>query len=168
MKTQIATLSLALAAALTGAAHATPLEDVHGVPVSRLEFGSFKLEVALTGIKNWPHPIDGANVSFRLDPDQIEIVVALRIPGDEPFRAACAGTLARVRELLYVDAKGDAPMGRSYLSAYFRGPWRGAEREAALRTLDANTLIRVDVLKRGSCQAVLVKGPVTFGPLSGR
>jgi len=159
---------MTLAAALAGSAHATPLEDVHGVPVSRLEFGSFKLEVALTGIKDWPYPIDGANVSFQIDPDHIEIVVALRIPEDEPFRAACARTLARVRKLLYVDDRGHAPMGRSYLSAYFRGPWRGAERETALRTLDANTMIRVDVIKRGSCQAVLVKEPVTYGASSGR
>jgi hypothetical protein len=168
MNTRLATLFLVLAAALTGNAQATPLEDVHGVPLSRLEFGSFKLEVALTAIKDWPYPIDGANVSFKIDPDQIEIVVALHIPADEPFRTACARTLARVRELLYVDAKGDAPMGRSYLSAYFRGPWRGAERETALRALDANTLIRVDILKRGSCQAVLVKGPVSFATTSGR
>ena len=53
-------------------------------------------------------------------------------------------------------------MGRSYLGSYFRGPWRGNVRELALRTLDASTLIRVDVVKRGSCQAALVKAPVTF------
>ncbi len=48
MKTPIAVLFLALAAAFSGAVQATPLEDVHGVPVSRLEFGSLKLEGALT------------------------------------------------------------------------------------------------------------------------
>ena len=53
-------------------------------------------------------------------------------------------------------------MGRSYLGSYFRGPWRGALREAALRALDASTLIRVDVVKRGSCHAALIKAPVTF------
>ena len=162
MKTPIAVLLLALATAFSGIAQATPLEDVHGVPVSRLEFGSFKLEVALAGIKDWPFPIDGAGVSFTLNPDRIEIVVAVRIAGSEPFRAACARTVARVREFLYVDADGAAPMGRSYLGSYFRGAWSGAARETALRTLDGNTLVRVDVLKRGSCQAVLVKAPVTF------
>ena len=166
MKTQIAILFLALVTAFSNNVHATPLEDVHGVPVSRLEFGSFKLEVALTGIKDWPFPIEGAGVSFKVNPDQIEIVIAVKILGAEPFRSACAKTVARVREFLYVDANGVAPMGRSYLGSYFRGPWRGATREAALRTLDANTLVRVDVLKRGSCQAVLVKAPVTFDSTS--
>ena len=158
----MAVLSLVLAAAFSGAVHATPLEDVHGVPVSRLEFGSFKLEVALAGIKDWPFPIEGADVSFKVNPDQIQIVVAAKIPDAEPFRAACARTVARVREFLYVDANGVAPMGRSNLGFYFRGPWLGAIREAALRTLDATALVRVDILKRGSCHAVLVKAPVTF------
>ena len=162
MKTQIAVLFLALATAFSNNVQATPLEEIHGVPVSRLEFGSFKLEVALAGIKDWPFPIDGAGVSFKVNPDKIEIVVAVKIARDESFRTACARTVGRVREFLYVDANGNAPMGRSYLGSYFPGPWRGDLREAALRTLDANTLIRVDVLKRGSCQAALIKAPVTF------
>ena len=162
MNFPIAILFLALATACGGTAHATPLEDVHGVPLSRLEFGSLKLEVALVAIKDWPFPIEGAGVSFKIKPDQIEIVVAVKIAGTEPFRAACARTVTRVREFLYVDADGAAPMGRSNLGAYFRGPWTGALRETALRTLDATTLVRVDVLKRGSCQAILVKAPVTF------
>jgi len=165
MNTPIAVLLLALATAIGNTAQATPLEEIHGLPVSRLEFASFKLEVALNGIKDWPFPIDGSGVSFKLNPDQIEIVVALRIAGAEPFRAACARTLVRVREFLYVDANGVAPMGRSFLGSYFRGPWRGATREAALRALDANTLLRVDVVKRGSCQAALIRAPVTFEEL---
>ncbi len=166
MKTHIAVLFLAFATAFSSTVQATPLEEIHGVPVSRLEFGSFKLEVALDGIKDWPFPIEGAGVSFKVNPDQIEIVIAVKIAGAEPFRTACARTVARVREFLYVDANGVAPMGRSYLGSYFRGPWSGVAREAALRTLDANTLVRVDVLKRGSCQAVLVKAPVTFDSTS--
>ena len=166
MNTHIAVLLLALATAFSSTVQATPLEEIHGVPVSRLEFGSFKLEVALAGIKDWPFPIEGAGVSFKVDPDQIEIVIAVKIAGAAPFRAACARTVARVRGFLYVDANGVAPMGRSYLGAYFQGPWRGAAREAALRTLDANTLVRVDVLKRGSCQAALIKAPVTFEAIS--
>jgi len=162
MKIPVAILLLVLATAFGGTAQATPLEDVHGLPVSRLEFGSFKLEVALAGIKDWPFPIEGAGVSFKINPDQIEIVVAVSLAGSEPFRAACARTITRVREFLYVDANGTAPMGRSYLSSYYRGPWIGVAREAALRTLDTNTLVRVDILKRGSCQAALVKAPVTF------
>lgn len=166
MKTPMAVLLLALAAAFSGAVQATPLEDVHGVPVSRLEFGSLKLEVALAGLKDWPFPIEGAGVSFQVNPDQIEIVIAVKIPGAAPFRAACGGTVARVREFLYVDANGVAPMGRSNLGFYFRGPWVGAIREAALRTMDATTLVRVDILKRGSCHAALVKAPVTFDETS--
>ena len=162
MNTPIAALFLVLATVFGSAVQATPLEEIHGTPVSRLEFGSFKLEVALTGIKDWPFPIEGAGVSYRLNPDQIEIVVALRIVRAESFRTACARTLGRVREFLYVDASGNAPMGRSYLGSYFGGPWRGEQREAALRALDANTLIRVDVVKRGSCRAALIKAPLTF------
>lgn len=162
MKTPVVVLFLALAAVFSGSAEATPLENIHGLPVSRLEFASFKLEVALSGIRDWPFPIEGAGVSFKVNPDQIEIVVAVRTTDAEQFRAACGRTVARVREFLYVDANGEAPMGRSNLGAYFRGPWRGAERETALRALDATTLIRVDVLKRGSCHAALVKAPVTF------
>ncbi|MBE0624444.1 MAG: hypothetical protein IH606_06500 [Burkholderiales bacterium] len=162
MNKHLAVLFLALATALSGNVQATPLEEIHGVPVSRLEFASFKLELALTGIKDWPFPIEGASVSYKVDPDEIGIVVALKIARDEAFRAACARTLGRVREFLYVDAKGHAPMGRSYLGSYFRGPWRGDLREAALRTLDASTLIRVDVVNRGSCRAALIKAPIRF------
>jgi len=162
MKTHIAVFYFAFAAAFGSNVQATPLGEIHEVPVSRLEFASFKLELALTGIKDWPFPIEGASVSYNVNPDKIEIVVAVKIARDETFRTACARTVGRVREYLYVDANGNAPMGRSNLGAYFRGPWRGDLREAALRALDANTLIRVDVVKRGSCQAALVKAPVTF------
>ncbi|MGP1680592.1 MAG: hypothetical protein ACTS6J_25995 [Burkholderiales bacterium] len=162
MSTHIAVLFLALATAFSSNVQATPLEEIHELPLSRLEFSSFKLEVALTGIKDWPFPIEDASVSYNVNPDQIEIVVAVKIARDQSFRTACARTVGRVRELLYVDANGDAPMGRSYLGSYFRGPWRGDLREAALRALDANTLIRVDVVKRGRCQAALIKAPVKF------
>ena len=162
MHTHIVVPFFVLATAFTSTVQATPLEDIHKVPVSRLEFGSFKLEVALTGIKDWPFPIDGASVSFKVNPDQIAITVAVTIARDESFRSACAQTVVRVRQLLYVDANGNAPMGRSYLNSYFRGSQRSDLREAALRALDENTLIRVDVVKRGSCQAALIKAPITF------
>jgi hypothetical protein len=162
MKTPIAVFFLAFATAFSGNVQATPLEEINDLPVSRLEFSSLKLEVALAGIKDWPFPIEGASVSYKVDPDQIEIVVAVKIVREESFRTACARTVGRVRELLYVDADGNAPMGRSYLGSYFRGPWLGAVRESALRTLDASTRIRVDVVKRGSCHAALIKAPVTF------
>lgn len=166
MKTLIAVLVVALTSASGGNVQATPLEEIHALAVSRLEFSSLKLEVALAGIKNWPFPIEDASVSYTINPDQVDIIVALKIARDEPFRAACARTVARVRELLYVDADGNSPMGRSHLGAYFRGPWRGELREAALRALDASTRIRVDVFKRGSCQAALMKAPVTFNATS--
>lgn len=162
----MAVLFLALAAAFSSRVQATPLEEIGDLPLSRLEFSSFKLEVALNGVKDWPFPIEGASVSYKVNPDQIEIVVAVKITGDELFRMACARTLGRVREFLYVDADGHAPMGRSYLGSYFRGPWRGGVREAALRTLDASTLIRVSVVKRGTCQAALIKAPITFQAIS--
>jgi hypothetical protein len=162
MKTQIAILLLASATAFSSTVQATPLEQLRDAPVSKLEFGSFKLELGLIGIKDWPFPIEGASVSYKIDPDQIEIVVAVRKVGAESFRTTCARTLGRVREFLYVDANGDAPMGRSYMGSYFRGPWRGDAREAALRALDAITLVRVNVVGSGSCQAALIKGPVTF------
>jgi hypothetical protein len=162
MQTRTAALFLALSAAFSGSVRATPLEEIHGLPVSRLEFSSLKLEIALASIKDWPFPIEATGVNFKVNPDQIEIRVAIRIGGDEPFRPACARTLARVRKLLYVDADGNAPMGRSYLGSYFRGPWRGPLKEAALRTLDGTTRVQVDVIKRGSCQAALVKAPVTY------
>lgn len=166
MKKSIAVLALALAAAFGGSAQATPLEEIHGLPVSRLEFSSLKLEIALNGIKDWPFPIEDAGVSFKVDPDRIDITIALKIARDESFRTACAQTLARVRELLYVDADGNARMGRSNLGAYFRGPWRGPERETALRALDASTRIQVDVVKRGGCHAALMNAPVAFDAAS--
>lgn len=162
MNTAVAAVLLALAGVLSGTAQATPLEDLRTAPVSMVEFGSFKLEVALTGIADWPFPLQGAAVSYKIDPDQVEIVIAIQKVPAESFRTACVRTLGRVREFLYVDANGVAPMGRSYLSAYFRGSWRGGAREAALRALDASTLIRVNVAGLGSCQAGLVKAPVTF------
>ncbi|MBE0622622.1 MAG: hypothetical protein IH605_18675 [Burkholderiales bacterium] len=166
MKTPIAVFFLALATVFGSNVQATPLEEIHNLPVSRLEYSSLKLEIALAGIKDWPFPLEGASVFYEVDPDKIEIVVAMKIGRDESFREACAQTLGRVREFLYVDANGNAAMGRSNLGAYFRGPWRGNQRETALRTLDANTLIRVDVVKRGSCRAALIKAPVTFDPIS--
>jgi hypothetical protein len=162
VNTHIAVLLLASATAFSSTVQATPLEQLRDAPVSKLEFASFKLEVALIGIKDWPFPIEGASVSYKLDPDQIEIVVAVRKVRAESFRTACARTLGRVREFLYVDANGVAPMGRSYIGSYFRGSWRGNAREAALRALDAITLIRVDVVGSGSCHAALIKAPVTF------
>ena len=162
MKAPIAVLFAALTAAFSNAGRATPLEEIHGLPVSRLEFSSLKLELALNAIKDWPFPIEGASVSYTVNPDRIEIVVAEKIAREESFRTACARTLERVREFLYVDAKGHAPMGRSYLGAYFRGPWRGDLQETALRALDASTRIQVNVVKRGSCQAALVNAPVKF------
>lgn len=162
MNTQIAVLLLALATAFSGTVQATPLEQLRDAPVSELEFGSFKLEVALVGIKDWPFPIEGASVSYKVEPDQIEIVVAVRKVPAESFRTACARTLGRVREFLYVDANGVAPMGRSDMGSYFRGPWVAGVREVALRGLDAITRIRVNVVGSGSCQAAVIKGPITF------
>lgn len=162
MNTHLAVLLLALATVFSTTAHATPLEQLRDAPVSKLEFGSFKLEVALTAIKDWPFPIEAASVSYKLEPDQIEIVVAVRKVRAESFRTACARTLGRVRELLYVDANGVARMGRSHLGSYFHDTWRGEAREAALRALDANTLIRVDVVGSGSCHAALTNAPIAF------
>jgi hypothetical protein len=168
MNTHIAVLLLASATAFSSTVQATPLYDLRDAPVSKVEFGSFKLEVALTGIKDWPFPIEGVAVSYKIDPDQIDIVVAVGKVRAESFRTACARTVGRVREFLYVDANGVAPMGRSYLGSYFRGPWRGDAREVALRALDANTVIRVDVVGSGSCQAALIKDPVKFEATSPR
>lgn len=162
MNSQIAALLLASAAAFSGTVQATPLEQLRDAPVSKLEFGSFKLEVALMGIKDWPFPIEGASVSYKFDPEQIEIVVAARKVSGESFRTACTRTLGRVREFLYVDADGNARMGRSHMGSYFRGPWVGGAREVALRALDAITLVRVNLVGGGSCQAQLIKGPLTF------
>lgn len=153
---------LASAAAFGSTVQATPLGQLRDARVSKLEFGSFKLGVGLIGIKDWPFPIEGASVSYDLDPDQIEIVVAVRKDRAETFRNVCTKTLGRVREFLYVDANGVAPMGRSYRGAYFGGPWSGGARETAFRALDSITLIRVNVVGSGSCQAALIKGPVTF------
>jgi hypothetical protein len=166
MRKRLAVPILALAAALGGQARATPLEELDRATVSRLEFGSFKLEVALTGIRDWPFPIEGAGVSYKLDPDWIEIVVAVKEIRADSFRAACAATVGRIREFLYVKPDGVAPMGRSHLVFYFPGPWRGDAREAASRALDASTRIRVDVVGRGTCRAPLVGAPVTFEPLA--
>jgi len=168
MNSRIAILLLASATAFCSIVQATPLNDIRDAPVSRAEFGSLKLEIAITGIKDWPFPVEGASVSYQIDPDQITIVVAVRKVHPESFRTACTRTVARVREFLYVDADGVAPMGRSYLGSYFRGPWRGNAREIAFRALDANTLIRVDVVGSGSCQAALIKAPVTFESSSPR
>jgi len=168
MNTPIAVLLLALATAFSSTVQATPLDELRTAPVSMIEFGSFKLEVALAGIKDWPFPIEGASVSYKIDPDQVEIVVAVRKVLAESFRTACARTVGRVREFLYVDANGVAPMGRSYLNSYFRGAWRGVAREVTLRAVDASTLIRVNVVGLGSCQAALIKAPVTFEATSPR
>ncbi len=165
MNTPIAILLLAASTVFSSLVQATPLYDIRDTPVSKVELGSFKLEVAVNDIKDWPFPIEGASVAYQIDPDQITIVVAVRKVRAESFRTACSRTVERVRKLLYVDANGVAPMGRSYLGAYFRGPWRGTAREIAFRALDANTLIRADVVGRGSCQAALIKEPVTFGAI---
>jgi len=155
-------LLLALAIGCSSTVQATPLDEIRTTQVSLLEFGIFKLEVALNGIKNWPFPIAGAGVSYKIDPDQIEVVIAVERLHADAFRTACAQTITRVREFLYVDAKGVAPMGRSYLNSYFRGAWLGIRREATLRAVDASTSIRVNVVGVGSCQAALIKAPVTF------
>jgi hypothetical protein len=162
VNTPVAVVLLALACAFSSVVDATPLNDIRDAPVSRLEFGGFKLEVALTAIKDWPFPIEGASVSFKIDPDQIQIVVAVKRVRTESFRTACTRTVERVRGFLYVDANGDVPMGRSYLGSYIRGPWRGNAREIALRAMDASTAIRVDIVGSGSCHAALIKAPITF------
>ena len=161
MNSRIAALLLTLAGAC-GSVQATPLDDLRTATVSAAEFGSFRLEYALNALKDWPTPVEGAAVSLRIDPDRIDIVIAARkVPADS-FQAACAKTVARVREFLYVNADGTAPMGRSYLISYFHGSWRANAREIASRALDASTLIKVNVVGVGSCQAALIKAPVTF------
>lgn len=162
MKTRMSLLLLALASAFSTAVQATPLDDLRTAQVTMVEFGSFKLEVALSGIKDWPSPIEGVGVSYKVDPDKVEIVVAVKKVAADSFRGVCEHTVGRVREFLYVSANGEAPMGRSFLSNYFRGTWRDKAREIALRAIDASTLIRVNVIGLGSCQAALVKAPVTF------
>lgn len=160
--TPIAVLLLALAAAFSSSVHATPLNELQTAPVSMLEFGSFKLEMGLTAIKDWPFPIEGASVAYHVDPDQLEIVVAVKKVPLDSYRTACARSVGRVREFLYVDANGVAPMGRSYLSAYFWGSRRGGTRESVLRAVDQSTHIRVNVVGAGSCQAALIKEPISF------
>jgi len=162
MNIRIALLFLALAGSGGRAVYATPLDDLRTATVSAAEFGSFRLEYALNGIKDWPTPVDGAGVSLRIDPDRIDIVIAAKKVPPESFRTACAKAVARVREFLYVNADGVAPMGRSYLISYFHGTWRANAREIASRALDASTNIRVNVVGVGSCQAALIKTPVTF------
>jgi hypothetical protein len=162
MKPSIAVALVALATAFGGTVRATPLEQLRDTPASMLEFGSFRLEAGLAGVKDWPVPIEGAGVAAKADPEQIEIVIAVRKVGADVFRAVCAKTVGRVRQFLYVDADGAAPMGRSSLGSYFRGPWSGSAREVALRSLDAITVIRVNVVGSGSCHAALLKGAVTF------
>ena len=164
MKTSITILFAACAAAFAGAAQPTPLSDLRRLNVSQLEFGAFRLETALAGIRDWPSPITGVGVSSGVDPDQIEIVVALGKVRAESAHAACARTIERVRGFLYVDANGVPRTGRSYLSLYFPGKWADRERETALIAIDASTRIRVDVVGAGSCQAGLVKAPITFTP----
>ncbi len=116
MRTSIAVAVVALATACGGAARATPLEQLRDTPASMLEFGSFRLETSLVGVKDWPFPIEGAAVTARSGPEQIEIVIAVRKVGADAYRAACVETLRRVRRFLYVDADGAAPMGRSGLA----------------------------------------------------
>lgn len=164
MRNSIAFLLVASAAAIAGTVQATPLSDLRRLQVSQLEFGAFRLETALAGIRDWPSTISGVSVSPRVDPDQIEIVVAVGKVRADAFRAACARTIERVREFLYVDANGVPQTGRSYLGSYFQGKWAGPERETALRAIDASTRIRVDVVGAGSCEAGLIRAPVTFAP----
>ena len=168
MKTRMAVALVALTTAFFEPVHATPLSELRGTQVSALEFGSFRLEVALAGIKDWPFPIEGASVASQVEPDQVEIVVAVRKLSTGSFRTACAETVGRVREFLYVGADGVPITGRSSLNLYFRGPWHGSAREAAFRAIDANTRIRVDVVGQGSCQAALIKAPIKFAPISSK
>ena len=161
-RTMRARMLMALLGAVSASTHATPLDDLRSAQVSKLEFGTFKLEVALNAIKSWPAPVEGAGVSYKIDPDKLDIVIAVRKVPAESFRSVCAATITRVREFLYVDANGTATMGRSYLSAYFQTVGRGGAREIALRAIDASTQIRVNVVGLGSCQAALIKAPVTF------
>lgn len=168
MNIYISVLLLALTTVFSSTVQATPLNELSEMPVSALEFGSFKLEVALSEIKDWPFPIEGPSVFYQLNPDQLEILIGVREVRAGSFRTACAATIGRVREFLKVDANGVQAVGRSFLSSYFRGPWHGTAREAALRAVDANALIRVLVVGDGSCQAALIKAPITFEATSPR
>ncbi len=160
--TPIAALLLAFAAAFGNTVYATPLNELKAAPVSMLEFGSFKLEMALTAIRDWPFPIEGTSVAYHVDPDQLEIVVSVKNVPLDSFRTACARSVGRVREFLYVDANGVARMGRSHLSAYFWGSRRGGTRESVLRAVDQSTRIRVNVVGAGGCHAALINAPITF------
>ncbi len=162
-------LFIALAAfVFCGNAGASPLDDLGKASVSALDFGSFRLEVALTVERDWPQPIEGASVSYRLDPARMDIVVAVANVRADAYRSVCERTFVRLRKLLYVNADGTAPMGRSNLGAYFPSPWRRDAREGMLRQLDAITRVRIDVVGRGSCGAPLVGAPVGFDPLAAK
>jgi hypothetical protein len=62
MNIYITVLLLAFTTVFSSTVQATPLNELSEMPVSGLEFGSFKLEVALSEIKDWPFPIEGASV----------------------------------------------------------------------------------------------------------
>lgn len=167
MNSLIAALLIAISLIFSSAAQATPLSDLNKASVSALEFGSFKLEVALSGIKDWPFPIEGASVFYKPEPDQIELSVGVNEVRGAPFRTVCAKTLERVR--LFLKAGNGVPLvGRSFLSSYYRGLWHGAARETALQALDAATIIKVLVVGGGSCQAGLVQSPITFDGVSSK
>ena len=161
MKTLVAVLIAAISLGVSDAVKATPLNDLSETSMSALEFGSFKLEIALSGIKDWPYPIEGASVSYKLNPDQIELLIGVSEVRGIPFRAVCGKTLERVRSFLKAE-NGVPLVGRSFLSSYYRGPWHGVERETALRALDAATMVTVLVVGGGSCKAGLVQSPITF------
>ena len=165
MKTLVAVLIAAISLGVSDAVEATPLNELNEASVSALEFGSFKLEIALSGIKDWPYPIEGASVSYKLNPDQIELLVGVSEVRSTPFRTVCGKTLERVRSFLKAE-NGVPLVGRSFLSFYYRGPWHGAERESALRALDAATMVTVLVAGGGSCKAGLIQSPITFDGLS--
>ena len=166
MSVRVAVLLSALILVISGSVAASPLEDLAEAPVSALEFGGFKLEVALSEIKDWPFPIEGAGVFSQLNPDQLEISVGVSEARGASFRTICSKTLERVRNFFKVDANGVPLVGRSFLSSYFRGPWHGAERETALRALDTVTIIKILVVGGGSCQAALTQAPITFNSIS--
>jgi hypothetical protein len=160
------TTALVFTLCTAGAAIATPLEDLRQASVSELEMGSLRMEIALSAIKDWPAPIEGASVTYAIDPDQLQILVALKKPRSEDAQSLCARTLGRIREMLYVKADGTLQTGRSSLNTYFRVRWQGSAREAALHSLDMATSIRVDVAGAGTCRAPLVKGAIKFEPVS--
>ena len=161
MKTLVAVLIAAISLGVGDTVKATPLNDLSEASVSALEFGSFKLEIALSGIKDWPYPIEGASVSYKLNPDQIELLIGVSEVRGISFRTVCGRTLERVRSFLKTE-NGVPLVGRSFLSSYYRGPWHGVERETALRALDAATMVTVLVVGGGSCKAGLVQSPITF------